>query len=340
MRKTLTVQVLSLVLLASGCAFRPGAKSPADSNSAAKANVSAVEGQPARARQGQSAPITIAWDPPLVSADFPSAATGYVVNYGYASRQYEIFIDVGNVTQWAIQPTDPRQHFIAVNAYNPSESSSMSNEIVVDTGLPIPTQDTTPPSAPGQLLANGITQTGLTLAWGAATDNVGVAYYRLYKNGNLAIETSTLTAAISDLTCAVSYTFGLEAFDAAHNGSPVITTIATTLPCGDPAPPPPPPAPDPVVDTTPPTVSVTSVVRSGRSANFTITIQAEDASGIQRIDVFVDDKMAALLTAPTAVGGSTYQAKALIRDAGPHTLRVVAYDLRANQATVARSVLR
>jgi len=45
--------------------------------------------------------------------------------------------------------------------------------------------DTRPPSAPTGLRATDITQTGMSLSWKPSRDNVGVAGYDIYVNGNL-----------------------------------------------------------------------------------------------------------------------------------------------------------
>ena len=64
-----------------------------------------------------------------------------------------------------------------VRIYNRALSAA---EIQTDMNRSVTTPDTTPPSAPGTLTATG----GLgqvSLAWGAATDNVGVARYNVYR---------------------------------------------------------------------------------------------------------------------------------------------------------------
>ncbi|HVW82949.1 MAG TPA: fibronectin type III domain-containing protein, partial [Candidatus Paceibacterota bacterium] len=43
--------------------------------------------------------------------------------------------------------------------------------------------DTTPPSVPANLHATGITNSSIALAWDPSTDNVGVAGYKLYRDG-------------------------------------------------------------------------------------------------------------------------------------------------------------
>ena len=44
--------------------------------------------------------------------------------------------------------------------------------------------DSQAPSRPGQPSCSDISEDGLTLAWGASTDNVGVTAYDLYEHGN------------------------------------------------------------------------------------------------------------------------------------------------------------
>ncbi|MFX4262145.1 fibronectin type III domain-containing protein [Pelotomaculum propionicicum] len=81
--------------------------------------------------------------------------------------------------------------------------------------------DTSAPTWPAgsSLTASGVTQTGLTLNWTAATDNKAVTGYRVYRNGSLlGIATST-SYNVTGLTAGTSYTFKVEAGDAAGNWS-------------------------------------------------------------------------------------------------------------------------
>jgi YD repeat-containing protein len=45
--------------------------------------------------------------------------------------------------------------------------------------------DVQPPSAPGTLSGFAASATQINLSWGAATDNVGVTSYRVYRNGSV-----------------------------------------------------------------------------------------------------------------------------------------------------------
>jgi chitodextrinase len=105
------------------------------------------------------------------------------------------------------------------------------------------------------LAASGITQTQLTLRWNAATDNVGVTGYDIYRNGTRTATSTATSSAQSGLTCGTSYVFGVEARDAAGNVSGRAQLTVSTSAC---TPPPPPPAPPAGVVELPATVSASA----------------------------------------------------------------------------------
>ncbi|GGO20275.1 cellulose binding domain-containing protein [Microbispora bryophytorum] len=126
------------------------------------------------------------------------------------------------------------------------------------------TTDTTPPSAPGTLFhcplpgapGSGL-GVGVSLCWGAATDDVGVTGYdvQIKQDGVFtAVRTTTGTGSIvSDLTLGQLYTFRVIARDAAGNAGPPsneVTQAANYLSGMSPSAPPPSPSP---IDRTPPT---------------------------------------------------------------------------------------
>ncbi len=99
------------------------------------------------------------------------------------------------------------------------------------------TSDVTPPTAPTNLAATAVGPGHVDLSWTASTDNVGVAGYRIYRDG-VQLATTTATA-FSDLTAAPSTTYGYSvvAFDVGLNVSPASNIASVTTPA----------------DTTPPT---------------------------------------------------------------------------------------
>jgi len=121
----------------------------------------------------------------------------------------------------------------------------------------VPLPETTPPSVPTNVLPSGITSTSMLISWSASTDNVGVAGYRVYRNGTqVATVTSGTSYQNTNLTPATAYTYTVQAYDQAGNNSAQSSPVsATTLP---------------PTDTTPPSVP-TNLVASGITST-TVTI--------------------------------------------------------------------
>ncbi|OCT16663.1 hypothetical protein A8709_08295 [Paenibacillus pectinilyticus] len=93
-----------------------------------------------------------------------------------------------------------------------------------------PTPDTTAPSVPAGLTATATSSTQVQLGWTAATDNVAVTSYDVYRNGSK-IGTSTTTAySDSGLTASTAYSYTVIAKDAAGNASSASTVASVTTP--------------------------------------------------------------------------------------------------------------
>lgn len=93
--------------------------------------------------------------------------------------------------------------------------------------------DTQAPTTPTNLTATAVSSSQINLSWSASTDNVGVAGYRIYRNGGttpIATVTSGTTYQNTGLTFAKSYTYTVAAYDAAGNISAKSSAAtATTL---------------------------------------------------------------------------------------------------------------
>jgi len=106
--------------------------------------------------------------------------------------------------------------------------------------------DTTPPTAPTNLVGTAASSTQIILSWTASTDNVGVTGYKVERCSGAACANfvqiaAPATTSFSDtgLTASTSYSYRVRANDAAGNNSAYSNTASATTP----APP----------DTTPPT---------------------------------------------------------------------------------------
>src|SRR6266699_1444192 len=99
--------------------------------------------------------------------------------------------------------------------------------------------DWVPPSAPSGLSAtNGSTTVGL--GWNAATDNVAVTGYTVYRNGSAfaTVGGSVLSYTDSTVSPSTTYTYTVDAFDAAGNHSGLSQPVTvTTLGQADTTPP-------------------------------------------------------------------------------------------------------
>jgi chitodextrinase len=121
---------------------------------------------------------------------------------------------------------------LAVDAVDAAGNRSGQATLMVST---TPCVDSTPPSAPPNLSLSNVSQTQVTLSWGAATDNVGVTAYDVYRNDTKMGSVTSTSATQSGLECGRAYSFGVEALDAAGNRSPRSTVNATTEACSAPS---------------------------------------------------------------------------------------------------------
>lgn len=90
--------------------------------------------------------------------------------------------------------------------------------------------DATAPSVPSSLTASPVSSTQIDLTWPAATDNVGVAGYRIYRSGTLLGTSATTSYSSTGLTPSTSYSYSITAYDLAGNESAQSTAAsASTL---------------------------------------------------------------------------------------------------------------
>jgi chitodextrinase len=91
--------------------------------------------------------------------------------------------------------------------------------------------DTQAPTTPGSLAKSGSTQTSVSLAWSASSDDTGVTGYTVYRDGTSAGAPTGTSYTVSGLSCGTSYLFAVEARDAAGNHSAPATLTASTDSC-------------------------------------------------------------------------------------------------------------
>jgi hypothetical protein len=94
-------------------------------------------------------------------------------------------------------------------------------------------KDSITPSAPQNLLPENISQNTLTVRWNAASDNVGVTGYNVYRDSTrIASNIIDTFIHVSALACGTGYKFSVEARDAAGNVSATSSALlAQTFSC-------------------------------------------------------------------------------------------------------------
>lgn len=171
------------------------------------------------------------------------------------------------------------------------------------------TPDTQAPTTPTNLAASTITTSSLNLSWTASTDNLSVTGYDVYMNGTLKTSVTGITASITGLTPATTYSFYVIAKDLAGNNSASSTTIIATTNS---------------LDTTAPT-SPTNLVASSITANsLQLTWTAStDNIGVTGYNIYMNG------TLKTSVTGTTAAISGLT-SATTYSFYVIAKDLAGN----------
>lgn len=118
---------------------------------------------------------------------------------------------------------------IGPNSWAPTGSwtlaASGTNYAVWTSGV---VADTTAPTVPASLASSGVTSTSATISWAASTDAVGVTGYKIFRNGTQ-VGTSTSTSFTNTgLTAATTYSYTVQAYDAAGNTSASSTALSVT----------------------------------------------------------------------------------------------------------------
>ncbi len=106
------------------------------------------------------------------------------------------------------------------------------NRSVLSAQISATTTDSTAPSAPSNVASTNVTKTGARVTWTAATDNVAVTNYNIYRNGAYVATVSGTTTAynLSGLTAGTTYSITVRALDAARNFTNSAALSVTTLP--------------------------------------------------------------------------------------------------------------
>ncbi|MFT5963448.1 MAG: endonuclease I [Flavobacterium sp.] len=138
---------------------------------------------------------------------------------------------LNQLLSWHTQdPVSPREitRNEAIYARQNNRNPFIDNPDYVTAIWKIEAVDTESPTAATNVAITETTSSTVTLTWTAATDNIAVAGYDLYVNGNLKSTETGLTARVTDLAASTTYTFYIITRDAERNSSVASASVDGT----------------------------------------------------------------------------------------------------------------
>jgi chitodextrinase len=220
--------------------YDPAAMTGVAGLSITPSNVGAWEEHPMQVRDLQADMNGVAWIPATrdTLSVLPAQEIGdlyYVYLSNYRNQLLDYYVEMtdnaGNVTRSEIQ-----QVYVGAGTYSPSATGSgfvEDSNGTVNGVYPFLVIDTTAPSTPGAISATQVTDRSLKLGWPAATDNVGVTGYKVYRNGVMVGSTPSASYTDSGLTASTAYTYAVQAYDAAGNLSAMSASAGVTTQAPD-----------------------------------------------------------------------------------------------------------
>ena len=109
-------------------------------------------------------------------------------------------------------------------ARDAAANTTVSSPVTVNVANPV---DTTPPSTPTGVTATPGSATQINVTWGAATDNVSVTGYRVFRDGVSVTTVTTTSYSDTGRQPSTTYSYTIAALDGAGNSSPQSSPPAT-----------------------------------------------------------------------------------------------------------------
>jgi chitodextrinase len=204
-------------------------------------------------------------------------------------------------------------YVFGISTYNSAETSSMATTSITtlsDTSAPVSTSQ-------------------INLLWAAATDNVAVSGYYVYRNDSLIATTSALSIADSGLATSTLYKYNVSAYDAAGNISATSSSVsATTLATS---------TPDTTIPTQPTNLSAAAISSSQINITWTASTDNLAVSGykVYRNGSFVTNSTSASYGDSGLLATTTYSYNVIAYDAAGN---LSATSSTASATTLATSV--
>jgi fibronectin type 3 domain-containing protein len=251
--------------------------------------------------------------------------------------------NLASYTQMLFMDPFGAEYYFAYQDYNDTTSGMPPDEILgqesslvsqanqqalyTSTGLSyyrslLKTPDATPPTVPTGLSGVSANPDTASVSWNAATDNVGVAGYYVFRDGKQAAQTGTLYFQDTGLAEASTHTYAVQAFDLAGNVSPMSATISVQT-----------------SDITPPTVPGNLVGKAVSCYKATLSWSAStDNSGVSSYIVFWGLTPGSLTQVAMTAGKTTSYGNSTLSPGTINYFGVEAQDTRHNVSAMSAIV--
>jgi len=159
--------------------------------------------------------IALSWTPATLVTDYRIYMNGAYSGTVYPSQGTSITVS-------GLNPSTRYCFVVYVYAF-PIGATEQSNEACATT-LP-----NSPPTAPSNLTAKGVSPAQVDLTWTASTDDYGVAGYKIYRNGTNITSVPGTSASDTGLDPGASHCYAVTAYDAqGYESAPSNQACATT----------------------------------------------------------------------------------------------------------------
>ena len=259
----------------------------------------------------QSAPVTVSTvdtAPPTVPSGLRAAAAGgTTVNLSWSAATDNVAVAGYNVYRNGARIatltgrsyadtslTNATTYSYTVNAYDAAGNVSAQS-----TAVAVTTADTSAPTVPAKPSVTASAYNQVTVTWAAATDNVGVAGYRVYRAGTqIATVAGTTSYIDATVVAKTTYSYTVSAYDAAGNVSKQSTATSVTTPA----------APDTTAPSAPTALKSTITTTKAVSLSWTASTDNVAVTGywVYRNGTYLGTSTKARYTDSTAVQATTY----------------------------------
>lgn len=204
--------------------------------------------------------------------------------------------------------------------------SNLSNFGIVEAAK----KDKQSPTAPANLHTTEITDTSISLAWDASTDNIAVSEYRVYQDNTYIGSVSSTEYVVHHLNPSTSHSFFIKARDAKWNLSNASNTIQVKT------------TGETVIDEYPKVsdIAVSPLASDSQTVSGTVTLSVDtyDDKGISKVEFYSSNGgylIGTVTSEPYVVNWAT---DPWVPD-GEQILKVIAYDSLNQKTEVSKKVL-